>query len=114
MFKFLILHPKLYDVTVALNNEHCLKKKQVLYFLILQKNTDVHAPPVAQSGNALPLAREISFMLFPDIDVQDRIWTLVAMQWGQVMTHDMAMIDGSTQSSELYYITYYQIIFYSF
>ncbi|XP_014230679.1 peroxidase [Trichogramma pretiosum] len=59
---------------------------------------NVHAPPVSQNGNPLPLAREVSFTLFPDVDIQDRIWTLVSMQWGQIMTHDMAMIAGSTQS----------------
>ncbi|OXU24803.1 hypothetical protein TSAR_007677, partial [Trichomalopsis sarcophagae] len=59
---------------------------------------NVHAPPVAKSGNPLPNARAVSFTLFPDVDIQDRKWTLVAMQWGQIMTHDMAMIDGTTQS----------------
>ncbi|XP_014216998.1 peroxidase-like [Copidosoma floridanum] len=57
-----------------------------------------HAPPVSKSGNPLPLAREVSRSLFPDVDVQDARWTLIAMQWGQIMTHDMAMIDGTTQS----------------
>nr|UCR61002.1 peroxidase [Aphelinus asychis] len=58
----------------------------------------VHAPPVARSGNQLPNSRMVSFALFPDVDVQDPTWSLVAMQWGQFITHDMAMIDGTTQS----------------
>ncbi|KAJ8676078.1 hypothetical protein QAD02_011864 [Eretmocerus hayati] len=58
----------------------------------------VHAPPVAASGNQLPLARLLSFSIYPDVDAQDPVWSLMAMQYGQFMTHDMAMIDGTTQS----------------
>lgn len=48
----------------------------------------------------MPNSRAVSFTIFPDVDIQDPVWTLAAMQWGQIMTHDMAMIDGTTQSSE--------------
>lgn len=51
----------------------------------------------------MPNSRQVSYTLFPDVDIQDPIWTLVAMQWGQIMTHDMAMIDGTTQSSKLFF-----------
>lgn len=37
--------------------------------------------------------------MFPNNDVDDELWTLLAMQYGQIMTHDMALIDGTTQSS---------------
>ncbi|XP_011500917.1 PREDICTED: peroxidase-like [Ceratosolen solmsi marchali] len=59
---------------------------------------NIHEPPVSKSGNPLPNARVVSYTLFPDIDIQDQKWTLLAMQWGQIMTHDMGMIDGTTQS----------------
>ncbi|XP_043462136.1 peroxidase-like [Leptopilina heterotoma] len=60
---------------------------------------DVHAPRAAGSGNPLPLSRSLSYILSPDIEILDRKWTLAAMQYGQIITHDMAMIDGSTQST---------------
>jgi hypothetical protein len=58
---------------------------------------------VAKSGNPLPNARAVSFTLFPDIDIQDNLWTLVAMQWGQFISHDMGLIDGTTQSSKQFH-----------
>ncbi|KAL3277117.1 hypothetical protein HHI36_012473 [Cryptolaemus montrouzieri] len=36
--------------------------------------------------------------MFPDIQVEDPKWTLNAMQYGQIITHDMSMIAGSTQA----------------
>ncbi|XP_046420327.1 peroxidase-like [Neodiprion fabricii] len=58
----------------------------------------IHEPTRSVSGNSLPLSREVSLVLFPDVKVEDKMWTLANMQWGQIVTHDMAMIDGSTQS----------------
>lgn len=60
----------------------------------------VHAPPISVTGQPLPSARAVSAVLFPDIDVKDRRWTLVTMQWGQIITHDMSMAMGNTQASE--------------
>lgn len=51
-------------------------------------------------GNPLPGARLVSIALYPDVPVQDPIWTLIAMQYGQIITHDMSMIAGSTQTSK--------------
>lgn len=52
------------------------------------------------TGADLPLSRLVSYTLFPNVNVDDPVWTLAAMQWGQIITHDMAMIDGTTQSSK--------------
>ncbi|XP_033217653.1 peroxidase [Belonocnema kinseyi] len=59
----------------------------------------IHAPRAARSGNTLPASRTLSYVLSPDYEILDPKWTLAAMQWGQIITHDMAMIDGSTQST---------------
>jgi hypothetical protein len=37
--------------------------------------------------------------MFHNIDKNDKVWTLLSMQYGQVMAHDMGLIDGTTQSS---------------
>lgn len=37
--------------------------------------------------------------MFPNANVDDVTWTLLAMQYGQIITHDMGLIDGTTQSS---------------
>ncbi|XP_074029020.1 peroxidase [Leptinotarsa decemlineata] len=58
----------------------------------------ISTPTIAKSGNDLPLARSVSLLLYPDIQAEDHIWTLNAMQYGQIITHDMSMIAGSTQA----------------
>ncbi|XP_018575334.1 peroxidase [Anoplophora glabripennis] len=55
-------------------------------------------PTAARSGNQLPGARTVSLVIYPDVQVEDPIWTLNAMQYGQIITHDMSMIAGSTQA----------------
>ena len=60
----------------------------------------IHAPTLSTSGHSLPLARRLSYIFSPDIPIPDKQFTLAAMQYGQIITHDMAMIDGSTQSSK--------------
>ncbi|XP_050506213.1 peroxidase-like [Diabrotica virgifera virgifera] len=55
-------------------------------------------PSTAKSGNDLPLSRLVSLVLYPDVPKEDPIWTLNAMQYGQIITHDMSMILGSTQA----------------
>lgn len=57
------------------------------------------APTLAKSGRDLPLSRTVSLLLFPDVPIQDPKFTLAAMQYGQIITHDMSMIAGSTQST---------------
>ncbi|XP_031834050.1 peroxidase isoform X2 [Nomia melanderi] len=58
----------------------------------------IRSPTTSITGASLPLSRLVSTVLFPHADINDPIWTLAAMQWGQIITHDMAMIDGSAQS----------------
>ncbi|XP_017753112.1 PREDICTED: peroxidase [Eufriesea mexicana] len=58
----------------------------------------IRLPTISKTGSELPLSRLISYVLFPNVDIDDRMWTLAAMQWGQIITHDMGLIDGSTQS----------------
>ncbi|CAH0553301.1 unnamed protein product [Brassicogethes aeneus] len=58
----------------------------------------VMTPTTAKSGNPLPAARQISLALYPDVPLEDPIWSLNAMQYGQIITHDMSMIAGSTQA----------------
>lgn len=58
----------------------------------------VSTPSLAKSGQNLPGARIVSLVLFPDIPIEDPKWTLAAMQYGQIITHDMSMIAGSTQA----------------
>ncbi|GLV44154.1 Peroxidase [Carabus blaptoides fortunei] len=58
----------------------------------------ISTPTMSVLGNPLPGARLVSIALYPDVPVQDHIWTLIAMQYGQIITHDMSMITGSTQT----------------
>ncbi|XP_057663235.1 peroxidase isoform X1 [Diorhabda carinulata] len=55
-------------------------------------------PSTAKSGNDLPLSRLVSLALYPDVPVEDPLFTLNTMQYGQIITHDMSMILGSTQA----------------
>lgn len=55
---------------------------------------------MARSGKPLPSSRLVSIVAYPDVPIEDPIWTLVAMQYGQIITHDMSMIAGSTQTSK--------------
>ncbi|XP_043797588.1 peroxidase isoform X1 [Apis laboriosa] len=58
----------------------------------------IQSPTRSITGSQLPLARMVSYTLFPNVNIDDPIWTLVAMQWGQIITHDMGLIEGTTQS----------------
>ncbi|CAG9857596.1 unnamed protein product [Phyllotreta striolata] len=55
-------------------------------------------PTLARSGDELPLSRMVSLTIYPDVPIEDPIFTLNAMQYGQIITHDMSMILGSTQA----------------
>ncbi|RLU23752.1 hypothetical protein DMN91_003958 [Ooceraea biroi] len=58
----------------------------------------IRAPTKSVTGQDLPLARAVSYTMFQNIDIDDRLWTLASMQYGQIMAHDMGLIDGTTQS----------------
>uniref|UniRef100_A0A1A9Z7D9 Peroxidase n=1 Tax=Glossina pallidipes TaxID=7398 RepID=A0A1A9Z7D9_GLOPL len=58
----------------------------------------VSAPTRSITGDELPNARLVSLVVFGEMDVPDPQFTLVNMQWGQVITHDMSMQAGGTQS----------------
>lgn len=61
----------------------------------------ISTPTLAKSGNQLPGARIASLLYYPDVQIEDPKWTLNAMQYGQIITHDMSMIAGSTQARKL-------------
>ncbi|KAK9723435.1 hypothetical protein QE152_g19233 [Popillia japonica] len=58
----------------------------------------ISTPTTATDGSNLPTARVLSLLIYPDVPVQDPKFTLAAMQYGQIITHDMSMIAGSTQA----------------
>ena len=53
--------------------------------------TELYKPPVSKNGAPLPLAREVSRIIFPPSDIKDEKWTLATMQWGQIIAHDMSL-----------------------
>lgn len=53
----------------------------------------------------MPNSRLVSLVAFGEQDIPDPQFTLATMQWGQIVTHDMSMLAGSTQSSELLIIS---------
>ncbi|XP_063543243.1 peroxidase-like isoform X1 [Cydia strobilella] len=58
----------------------------------------VSAWPVSSTGQQLPNPRTISLALFPDKNLVDPVWNLNAQQWGQIITHDMSLTAGVTQT----------------
>ncbi|KAK7872171.1 hypothetical protein R5R35_001734 [Gryllus longicercus] len=58
----------------------------------------IQVPPTSVTGKQLPPSRLVSHVLFPDAEINDPKWTLAAMQWGQIITHDMSMAAGTTQA----------------
>lgn len=58
------------------------------------------SPTISITGRDLPNSRLVSLIAFGEADVPDPQFTLANMQWGQIITHDMSMLAGSTQSSE--------------
>lgn len=58
----------------------------------------ISSPTVSVTGEDLPNARLISLIVFGEQDVPDPEFTLANMQWGQIITHDMSMQAGGTQS----------------
>lgn len=58
----------------------------------------ISSPTNSITGQDLPNARLVSLIVFGEEDVPDPQFTIVNMQWGQIMTHDMSMQAGGTQS----------------
>jgi peroxidase len=58
----------------------------------------VSTPTTSITGQDLPSSRLVSLVVFGEADVPDPQFTLANMQWGQIMTHDMSMQAGGTQS----------------
>lgn len=58
----------------------------------------ISTPTNSVTGQELPNARLISLIVFGEQDVPDREFSLANMQWGQIMTHDMSLTAGGTQS----------------
>lgn len=58
----------------------------------------VYTPTAGKSGNPLPSARLVSYSVYPDVPLEDPIWTINAMQYGQIITHDMSLVVGNTQT----------------
>lgn len=69
--------------------------------LLTPKYADgISAPTASVTGQELPNARVVSLVVFGEQDVPDPQFTLANMQWGQIITHDMSMQAGSTQSKK--------------
>lgn len=58
----------------------------------------VATPTTSITGQPLPNSRLVSLVVFGEADVPDPQFTIANMQWGQIMTHDMSMQAGGTQS----------------
>ncbi|CAK1543838.1 unnamed protein product [Leptosia nina] len=50
----------------------------------------IYGMPVAKSGRALPNPRLLSTRIFADRPIGSRVSTYLNMQWGQIVTHDIA------------------------
>ncbi|SPP83193.1 peroxidase [Drosophila guanche] len=69
--------------------------------LLTPKYADgISAPTRSVTGEELPSARLVSLVAFGEQDVPDPEFTLHNMQWGQIITHDMSMQAGGTQSKK--------------
>ncbi|XP_035895474.1 peroxidase-like [Anopheles stephensi] len=60
----------------------------------------ISLPTVSVTGQELPNSRVVSLVAFGEQDIPDPEYTLANMQWGQIMTHDMSMQAGGTQSKK--------------
>ncbi|XKL59210.1 hypothetical protein PGB90_000226 [Kerria lacca] len=68
--------------------------------LLSSKYSDgIHALPRSVINHEpLPLPRIISVNLFPELIVDDPLFTLVTMSWSQFVTHDLSLAMGTTPS----------------
>ncbi|XP_055905200.1 peroxidase-like [Eupeodes corollae] len=60
----------------------------------------INQPRLSVDGGPLPNARLISLSLFGELDVPDKNFTLINMQFGQVLTGDFTRIANGTASSK--------------
>ncbi|XP_059610069.1 peroxidase [Phlebotomus argentipes] len=60
----------------------------------------VSSPTLSVTGAELPNARVLSVDVFGERDVPDPKFTLLNMQWGQVITHDMSLQFGGSQAQK--------------
>ncbi|CAH0559675.1 unnamed protein product [Brassicogethes aeneus] len=69
-------------------------KPDLTYDRLLKANYDdgISTPYKAKDGGPLTPARTISNKLYPDIPLKDPIWTLILMQYGQIVAHDLSNI----------------------
>lgn len=51
----------------------------------------VNLPRIASDGGPLPSARAVSAAATPDMDVPHNMFTLLTMQWGQFIDHDLTV-----------------------
>ncbi|XP_055903868.1 peroxidase-like [Eupeodes corollae] len=59
----------------------------------------IHQPTSSLSGEPLPNARSISLSLFGEADVPDPDFSLMNMQWGQMVAGDLTRVANGTFSS---------------
>ncbi|XP_015832935.2 peroxidase [Tribolium castaneum] len=73
---------------------------QTRYARLLPANyaDGVSTPTASVTGKPLPGSRIVSLLIYPDVQIEDPKFTINAMQYGQIITHDMSMIAGSTQA----------------
>lgn len=75
----------------------------VQYLRILPTNyrDGISLPRISVTGSELPSPRLISTTIFKDLYDPDPRATLVTMQWGQFLTHDMAITFDATGNAIL-------------
>jgi len=74
------------------------KSMQAFERLLNQAYSDgINEPRVGVDGNPLPSAREVSLLLAPDRNEPNRRYTLLVMQFGQFVDHDLTLT-ASTRS----------------
>lgn len=56
--------------------------------------------PKSVTGNNLRNARELRLIIFPDKVINDKNSSLLTMQWGQTVAHDMSLTSGVPQTSK--------------
>lgn len=52
----------------------------------------ISTPTLSKNGTALPNARNVSLTVFPDVQIEDTLWTLMSMQYGQFVSHDLSLL----------------------
>ncbi|XP_013139450.1 PREDICTED: uncharacterized protein LOC106104059 [Papilio polytes] len=60
-------------------------------FAVLVEDARPDSINISAQGNMLPNPREVSLKIFPPRNFTDQKWTLNAMQWGQIIAHDISL-----------------------